>query len=491
MDPRTPVLVGVGQLNQRVDRGEPALEPAALMAEALRRAAGDAGAPGLLGAADSIRTVALLSWRYRNPGAVVATLLGIDPADTAVSAMGGNSPQSLVNTTCLDILEGRAETVLLAGAEAWRTRTAARDDDVKLDWTVEPEGAPPARLLGADVDMNHRSELGRGVMMPVQVYPLFEQALRHASDLDDRAHRTRISELWSRFSEVAASNPNAWIQKAFSAEVIATAGPDNRMVGYPYTKLMNSNNAVEQSAALILTSVERAESLGVDRDRWVFPLAGTDARDHVYLSERADLHSSPAIRHASRACLDLGGVGVDDLAHVDLYSCFPSAVQIGANEIGLPLDRQLTVTGGLSFAGGPWNNYVMHAIATMADVLRADPGSIGLCTANGGYTTKHAFGLYSTEPAAEGFRHASPQDAVDALPRRTIAADYAGPATLESHTVMHDRESRPEIAIAAVLTPEGGRGWATSTDDDVKATLVGNDLIGDSVTVDADGALRL
>jgi acetyl-CoA C-acetyltransferase len=368
---------------------------------------------------------------------------------------------------------------------------AARKDDVTLDWTVEPDDAAPARLLGADVDMNHQAELGRGVMMPVQVYPLFEQALRHAAGLDDRAHRTRISELWSRFSHVAAANPNAWIQEAFSAEVIAEPGPDNRMVGYPYTKLMNSNNAVEQSAALILTSVEKARSLGIDRERWVFPLAGADARDHVYISERSDLHSSPAIRHASKACLDLAGIGVDDLAHVDLYSCFPSAVQIGANEIGLSLDRQLTVTGGLSFAGGPWNNYVMHAIATMADVLRADPGSTGLCTANGGYTTKHAFGLYSTEPTAEGFRHSSPQDAVDALPRRDIAVDHAGPATLESHTVMHDRESRPEIAIAAVLTPDGGRGWATSTDDDVKTALVGNDLIGAPVTVDADGALRL
>jgi acetyl-CoA C-acetyltransferase len=166
-------------------------------------------------------------------------------------------------------------------------------------------------------------------------------------------------------------------------------------------------------------------------------------------------------------------------------------VQIGANEIGLSLERQLTVTGGLSFAGGPWNNYVMHAIATMAEVLRNDPGSVGLCTANGGYTTKHAFGLYSTEPPADGFRHASPQAEVDALPKRAIAEDYSGPATLESHTVMHDRNSKPETAIAAVLTPEGGRGWATSTDDDVTLALVGNDLIGQSVTVDADGGLRL
>ena len=422
---------------------------------------------------------------------MVAGLLGIDPGDTAVTAIGGNSPQSLVNTTCLDILERRADVVLLGGAETWRTRSAARKAGDELDWTVEPDDTEPARLIGADVDMNHAAEVGRGVMMPVQVYPLFEQALRHADGLDDASHRARISELWSRFSTVAAGNEHAWIQQEFSPETIATVTDDNRMVGYPYTKLMNSNNAVEQSAALILTSVEEAEALGIDRDRWVFPLAGTDARDHVYMSERADLHSSPAIRYAARACLDLGGVGVDDLAHVDLYSCFPSAVQIGANEIGLSLERQLTVTGGLSFAGGPWNNYVMHAIATMAEVLRGDPGSVGLCTANGGYTTKHAFGIYSTEPPADGFRHASPQAEVDALPKRAIAEDHSGPATLESHTVMHDRNSEPETAIAAVLTPEGGRGWATSTDDDVMKALVGNDLVGQDVTVDGDGTLRL
>ena len=184
---------------------------------------------------------------------------------------------------------------------------------------------------------------------------------------------------------------------------------------------MNANNAVEQSAALIVCSAERAEALGVPRDRWVFPRAGTQAHDTYAVSHRPDLRlvrRHPAGGPAS--CSRWPGAGVDDVAHVDLYSCFPSAVEIGADEIGLGLDRQLTVTGGLSFAGGPWNNYVTHSIATMADVLRADPGALGLVTANGGYVTKHALGLYSTEPPAGGFRWADVQDAVDALPRREL-----------------------------------------------------------------------
>ena len=236
--------------------------------------------------------------------------------------------------------------------------------------------------------------------MPVQLYPMFEVALRrrgrpHASTSSARAPPScgPASARWP------PTNPNAWIQQAYTADEIATATPDNRMIGYPYTKLMNSNNNVEQSAGLILCSVEAARSLGVRRDRWVFPHAGTGAHDHWFVSNRADLCSSPAIRLAGGRALELAGTDADDLAHVDLYSCFPSAVQIAAAELGLDIERPLTVTGGMSFAGGPWNNYPMHGIATMAGVLRDDPDALGLCTANGGYTTKHAFGVYGARPA--------------------------------------------------------------------------------------------
>ena len=489
LDPRTPVLIGVGQLNQRVDQGEPALEPADLIAEAARRAEVDSGASGVVQALESVRVVALLSWRYRDPGAVVAARLGASPADTAVSPMGGNSPQTLLNQTCLDIQAGRLDLALLGGAEAWRTRSKARSADAKLDWTVQDDEVPAARVIGHDLPMNHPSELARGVVMPVQFYPLFEHALRHEAGRSADEHQRFISELWARFSAVAASNPNAWIQREYTADEIATSGPDNRMVGFPYTKLLNSNNAVEQGAALILASVEKAEALGVPRDRWVFPWSGTDAHDHVFVSERDNLYSSPAIRIAGQRAFELAGVGVDDIAHVDLYSCFPSAVQIGANELGFSLDRQLTVTGGLSFAGGPWNNYVMHSIAAMADRLRADPGALGFCSANGGYVTKHAMGLYSTEPPQGGFRHADVQAEVDALPKRAIAEDASGAVTIESHTVMFSRENEPETAVFALLTADGQRTWGTSTDPDVMKVLLIDDLVGTAAQLSPEGTL--
>ena len=490
LDPRLPVLVGAGQLSNRVDRGEPALEPADLMAEALRRAEADSGGSGLLAKADSVRVINELSWRYRNAPALVAERVGASPRQTVYSVMGGNYVQSLVNRSALDIANGDADVVLLTGGEAWRTRSAARAADADLGWTTQPDDVAEPETFGEDRPMVSPEEIARGVVMPVQVYPMFEIALRASLGLGVDEHRDRIAGLWSRFSEVAAANPHAWIQQAYSPAEVATPSPDNRMVGFPYTKRMNSNNMVEQGAGLILCSVAAAEAAGVPRDRWVFPLAGTDAHDTDVVSTRRDLHSSPAIGRAGRAAFALAGVGPDDIAHLDLYSCFPSAVQIAAAELGLGLDRDLTVTGGLSFAGGPWNNYVMHAIATMAGVVRDDPGSIGLCTANGGFITKHAFGLYSTEPPADGFQWRDVQDEVDAVPTRTVVAEHDGPVTIEAYTVMHGRDGAPETGIATALTADGARVWATTTDADLMASMVAEEWVGRTATVTADGTVH-
>ena len=494
LDPRTPVIIGVGQHNQRVDRGEPALEPVDLMVVAAQMALADAGATAPIepGEIDSVRTVGLLSWRYVNPGRLVADRLGVGhDVDSGTSAMGGNSPQMLLNETALDIAAGRVSCVLLSGAEAWRTRMAARAEGTKPDWTVEPEGTEPAREIGTAVEMNHEAESSLGIFLPIQVYPMFEQARRHHLGRTMAEHLPRLGDLWSRFSQVAAKNPNAWIQESMTAEEIVTPSESNRMIGYPYTKVMNSNNAVEQSAAVLVCSVEVAERLGVPRERWVFPLAGGDGHDHPYLSNRDNLYTSPAVGVIGRATLAAAGVTIDDIDHVDLYSCFPVAVEVGADELGLDLDRQLTVTGGLSFAGGPWNNYVMHSIATMVDVLRADPGTHGLVWANGGYLTKHAFGVYGTEPPATGFAHVQPQDEIDALPSREIAADHVGRATIESWVVMHDRQSRPEAAFVALLTDDGGRAWGTTTDPATLAEMVAEDMIDRTVERAADGTVTL
>ena len=283
---------------------------------------------------------------------------------------------------------------------------------------------------------------------------------------------------------------------ARSATEIATAGPTNRMIGFPYPKLMNSNNDVDQAAALIMCSVERARALGIPEDRWVFVHAGTDTHETYVVGERASFADAPAVRIGGGRALALAGLGIDDVTFVDLYSCFPSAVQLGAAALGLALDdpaRPLTVTGGLSFAGGPWNNYVMHAIATVVTDLRERLGELGLVWGNGGFVTKHAFGIYGTRPPEHGFRHGSPQAEVDALPRRDHAttADAIGPATIEAYTVMHDREGRPERAIAACLLPDGRRAWGTSEAADVRTALVDGEWVGTPVTLTPDGTLQL
>jgi acetyl-CoA C-acetyltransferase len=203
------------------------------------------------------------------------------------------------------------------------------------------------------------------------------------------------------------------------------------------------------------------------------------------VSNRDALHGSPAIRAAGRTALALAHTDAHGLAHVDLYSCFPSAVQIAAGELGLSLERDLTVTGGMSFAGGPWNNYVLHAIASMVDRLRGDPGTLGLCSGNGGFVTKHAFGIYGTEPRDGGFHHEQPQAEVDQAPTRDVVGDHEGSVTLEGVTVMHDRDGAPEVGFAAALLDDGRRTWASTRDRDLLDTMEHEELVGRPAAVSA------
>ena len=491
LDPRAPTIIGGGQFVHRADAVEDALEPVALMEHAIRAAAADAGldAPPSF---DSIRVVSSLSWRYRNPAWVLAQRLGQSPAELAYTSAGGNTPQRLVNQTALDLLAGRLDVAVLVGGEAWRTRMRARKSGAILDWAKAPEEVPPV-MLGDELDMTHPAESERGVYLPVQLYPMFETAVRAASGRNPDDHLVAVSELWARFSDVAATNPHAWIRDAKSAEEIRTISPSNRLVGAPYRKYMNSNNDVDMAAAVIMCTAEAAQRLGVPRDRWIFPHAGTDCHEHPYVSHRDTFSRTPAVEQGGRAVLDLAGLDIDDVALIDLYSCFPSAVQLGAASLGLGLDRQLTRTGGLAFAGGPWNNYVMHAIATIVDELREQPRERAFVWANGGYVTKHSFGVYGTEPPANGFRHDEPQDQIDALPRRRLATveEAVGPATIEAYTVMHRRDGEPEQAISTCLLDDGRRAWGLSDDSGVMAALGDGEWVGRRVNLDTAGSLRV
>ncbi|HEY5644966.1 MAG TPA: acetyl-CoA acetyltransferase, partial [Pseudomonadales bacterium] len=477
----TPVLIGIAQIEQRCDDPLAAREPLALMIEAARAAAEDAGNPALLGAVGSVRVVRGI-WPYKNPARVIAEAIGVPGAETALTQFGGNFVQTAVNQAAADIQAGRQEIILVTGAECGNTQAKARraglDLRSKLNW--QPAPGQPEVMIGADVPMVDEIEAAVGLMQPIQIYPMFENALRHHLGESIDAHQKKISELWARFSAVAAANPHAWIREPRSAEEIRTISDFNRPVSFPYPKLMNSNNNVDQAAALILCSAARARALGIPEDKWVYPWAGTDAHDAYVFSQRDNFYESPAIRVAGGRVLEACDLAPADVDLVDVYSCFPVAVQVGAREIGLDLDRPLTVTGGLTFAGGPLNNYVMHSIARMAELLREDRNARGLITANGGYLTKHAFGVYSATPPEKPFQHQDVQAEVDRFPLRRAVASHEGPATVESYTVMYGGDA-PRIAYVSALLDDGQRTLASTEDADVMAAMTREEFCGRSV----------
>ena len=490
LDPRTPILVGQGQVLQRTNDLSAALNPIHLMARAVRRATDDAGI-STTESPDALFAVRSLSTKHPNPAQGVADLLRIAPRRFGTTPNGGNLPQSLVNLAAADILSGRLDMVFLVGGEATRTRNRARRDGITLDWSTGDDNTSEPELVGDDLALNHEIELERKIMLPIQIYPMFETALRAANRRSLNDHQRLIGELWSRFSSVAATNLNAWTRREYSTEEIITPSHENRMIGFPYTKMMNSNNDVDMSAALVICSVERAQALGISKEKWVFPQSGTDCHEHNYVSHRDTFSETPAVRLGGALALKLADKYIDEIGIIDLYSCFPSAVQLGAQSLGLPLTRALTCTGGLSFAGGPWNNYVMHAIATTMTEIRNKPNETAFVWANGGYATKHAFGVYAATPPKNGFRHDSPQNQIDSLPRRDVvnSKQAEGPATIEAYSVMHDRNGLPEMVCASTLLGDGRRAWATSNDRDLAASMTQDEWVGKKAKLDSMGTL--
>jgi acetyl-CoA C-acetyltransferase len=489
IDPRAPVIVGVGQVNQHV-APDVARAPADLLADAARAADDDADAnTSLLARVDVIAVAAIGSWRYADPGAFVARLLGVEPKLTAVSAVGGNSPQVLVDEFAARIQRGECDVVLVGGAESMHTRwRARREPRFELTWDA---GNDPdcALVIGEDRPGVNAYDAQHLAVAPTMVYPLFETALRADLGHSVDEHQKYVSDLWATFSEVAARNPHAWSRTAFTPEEIRTISPDNRAVCFPYPKRMCSNIDVDQGAAVLLCSYEAAHVAGVADERMVFLHSAAEAHDHWHVTERWSLAASPAIAATTGAAFRAAGIGVDDLGAIDLYSCFPAAVQVGARAIGIEHDeRSLTVTGGLGFAGGPVNNYPTHGIAAMVDALRRRPDTYGLTTALGWYITKHAVGVWSARAPERPFTSTNMQSEVDAQPAREPAGMVEGEVTVEATSVSFERDGTPAVAIVAALTDDGRRALANTRDVDILTDMVTEAWEGRRVRVTNDGS---
>ncbi len=482
-----PVIVGVGQVTHRTDDVAEATTPLDLMEQALRAAAEDADCPRALSEAQLIAVVAGL-WSYSDPGAALAESLGCPGAETWLSHFGGNVVQDLVSAAAQSITTGDLDLALLVGAEARKSAALIGKAGGKLDTTQS--GMPEATRFGPEFARSDQVEIDRGVLLPINAYPLFESALRAARGESIAENRTACAELYAGFSAVAAQNPYAWRREPMTAAEIREASPTNRFIGFPYTRAMCADPKVDMGAAVIICSEAKAAELGIEPERWVYPQSSASGADTELVGERESLSTSEPMRLVGERALALAEASIDDVAYVDLYACFPSAVRMAADAFGLSLDRPLTQTGGLHFGGGPMNNGVMHAIAQTVSAVRDDPGSLGMVHANGGFVTKQLVGLYRSTPPTAGFRHESVQAQLDARPVVPYAAaDAVGDGVIEAVTVQHGRDGA-ERAIAGVRLDSGERAWVNSSEATVMELLQTEESVGRSARVEA-GVLRV
>ncbi|HTR87006.1 MAG TPA: acetyl-CoA acetyltransferase [Reyranella sp.] len=509
IDPRTPILVGCGQITDTTSELSSKRSRVAFCAEAAALALEDTRAKiggHMLG--HEVDTLAVMEFfsdisprfaspfgRSTNPPKSVARRLHAHARRLYYAHSGGNMPQYLVNKFAEQIANGEIKLALICGAELLRSTQNARKAGLELDWNEDP-GEEPTRI--GDKRFGYSDEEARHELRAaIHFYPLLENAIRGGLKRNVPDHMQAMGRLFHRLAAVAKDNPLATRRAGYSAERLATISDDNRWICFPYPRLMNANAIIDQAAAVVMTSVEKAREWGIPQERWVFLHGCADGTDTWVVSERDRLDASPAIKGCAKLALDMAGKTVADVAAFDLYSCFPSAVEVAMKEIGIAGDdpRPISVTGGLPFFGGPGNNYVTHSIAEMMNVVRGKPGSFGMVTANGMYLTKHSAGLYSTAPIEGPWRREDPaklQAELDALPKRRVNTKPRGSGTIETYCVAYGKEAPEKGYILGRLDGSGDRFVAMAPNDPaLLADMLTTEQLGRRVTVNEQDGRNL
>ena len=453
-----------------------------------RDAATDTGAAdpsALLAGLQSIDIVYSQSWQYDDAVARLAERIGASPTRRAYSGIGGSVPLVLATDVARDIRAGDLDLALITGAEALATVRRLKKAGEKPQWSFAPA---EKRRFPMDMDFDP-SEITHAVFEAYLTFALFDNARRAHLGRDLDAHRAQLGRVLAPMTAIAAASPHAWFPVARDPDEIVTASPDNRMVSYPYTKLMTSIMDVDMAAALVLASASKADALGIPEERRVYLRGSAYAEDPAHVAGHPELWRSPAMAAAADAALAGAGIGADEVAHLDLYSCFASSVCFALDALGISEDdtRAVTQTGGLPYHGGPGSNYMTHALAAMAETLRNDPGSYGVTSGVGMHMQKHAYGVWSTDPGGAPLRDVAPAGPA-AAPLAIVEAPE-GKATVATYTVLHGRDGGPERAVLVCDVSGGSRCYALL--DGGLAVLAGSEadeLIGRTVTLTpADG----
>ncbi len=465
---RTPVIIGIGEVVDRPADPVAALEPLALMEAAVRAADADAGG-GFLARLDSLDVINLVSWRYDRVAARLAERLGVSPVRAVYGVVGGETPTTKIHEAAIRIMNGNSIVAVVTGGEATNAVAKARAAGLTLDWTP-PAAAPENPIMASD----HVTPLAmrHGIVQPAHVYPFYDHAATAAWAMTPGEALAESGALWAAMSRVAAANTHSWSRSALSAEAITTSAADNRLIVWPYTKRMVANPAVNQAAAVLLTSWAAARAAGIPDARLVFVHGGAGAAEPMDFLAREQFHHSVAQDAVLDAAMALAPLGFG--AH-ELYSCFPIVPKMARRRLGLAVDAAMTVCGGLSFFGAPLNTYMTHATCAMVRTLRATPVAQTLLYGQGGYVTKHhalVLGSGAPEPAML-MRPRDVQTEADALrgPLSPMAPDYSGTAEIETFSVVYDRDGAPAHGSVIARTAEGSRVFAKVDIAEVDALL--------------------
>jgi acetyl-CoA C-acetyltransferase len=492
LESNRPIIIGAAQLSDRDVTVETALSPVEMLSRVVREAAESSGGdPRIAPQIDTIGLVSTLGWAANNPPRLVADALGAKPTTEWQSQVGGETALAMTNAAASRIASGDSELAFVGGCNNLRALTLIRKSGRRFDWPMGGAGSPT--LFGETGPGSNEAENEVGLQLPISIYPIFENALRAARGQSLAEHREAMGSLFEPFTRIAAANPYAWFPIERSAKELVESTPDNRMICFPYRKYLNAVLTTDQSAGALIASQAMARRLGVPEENWIYWRGGAvEIEDPWFTSLRPSYAESPALRTCHQTALANAGLSLDEINLIDLYSCFPSAVSMACEMLGLKQDdpRDLTLTGGLPYAGGPGNSYSFHSLATAVARLREKAGEHALVTGNGWYLTKHSATILSRRPhTADHGPNASP--ATDATrtnwndPPVKLRTEASGAARVESYTIAHDREGVPTRGVIIGRLIDTNERFLANTppDPDLLAGLEEIELIGTPGTV--------
>lgn len=479
-----PVLIGVAAVQQKETDINVSKEPVALMIDAVNAAIADSGAPQV--AADiEVITIPKGMWSYSNPSALVADAIGATRAKTEFCDFG-ILQQTNLGQACKSIAEGQYQVAMVVGGEAKYRQLLGHKQGIEVSETAQTDSVPD-RFIQPDAELWSEVESDAGLGMPVGYYALLESGICHRRGLSMDEHRDNIASMYARFSEIGAANPDGWIEHALDADSIRNASDKNKMLAHPYAKYHNSQWNVDQACALLFCSAGKARELGIDESRWIFPLVSTESNQILNVSQRPDLGNSAAADIAGQRALELAGLKIDDIDFIELYSCFPAAVNLFVQALDIPADRDLTLTGAMPFGGGPLNNFFLQATVKMVQTLRQQPGSLGLASCVSGMFTKQGFGIWCAGEYRQPFVF---EDVTDKVARAEVAVPLvkpeAGEVSVVGSTVLYEFGAAKRLVCICEYA-NGNRTVAFSEQDDAIVIGLERNLVGEKARIDSDG----